>query len=294
MRNHRRDRGSWRTATVMVLSLGLVALGMRMSPDTSGPTFTGYHWSAHASTTYQMRWKIREVDPSVDNTTVVSTIAWDPRVTIQTGAMTSMGTAVTLNIAGASETTSTASGTAPPPTVIGAMSVRATLTPDGAWQRVRWSIPTTAVLPRSILTAMLPLQNLLPLVPSGGWTAGHSRIVSYLASDLEIPEFHVVMKQPASLTERMIPSVGNHHWTVRTMLNLPSDLRVFLLGPVTSSHPNGRYSATMSAHLVTVDNLAGNDGGELQQVVETAQGQLTTANTPSQFTATWSLTAIRS
>jgi len=292
MRSHRLDRRSSRQATIMVLILGIVGLGMRMSPDATGPTFPGYHWPAHTATAYQMRWQIREVDPSIGTTTVASTIGWDPRLTIQTGTLTPMGTAVTINIAAASETTSTSSGTAPPPTPIGAMSVRGTLTPDGKWQNVRWSIPATTTLPRSILTAMLPLRDLLPLVSVDGWTAGHPVAVPYPTNDLEIPEFHIVMRRPKLLRERVMPSVGNHRWTIRTVLSLPRDLPVFVIGPATAGHPNGRYPATLSAHLVTVDDLAGNDGGLLKKAVEKVEGLLTTENTPSRFTADWSLTAI--
>ena len=285
-----------RGATIGLLTLGVAGLGMRPAP--SAPRFPGYHWPTHAQTTYQLTLRVHEVDPGVGTSTSSSTTSWNPRVTIRTGAVNREGVSVTMDIQAAPYTTTAAGAqTSPPPMTLGAMSVQAVLTRLGRWRAVRWSLPAHPALPRQVLTAMLPLQDLLPRVPERGWTAGHAVLVPYSLGSLELPSFHVAAVRaggPVPFAQWVVPSVGNHHWTVRDVLNTPRALSVFLVGPSTASRPNGLYPATLTAKLVTVDDLAGRDGGLLMHALGTAQvTAITPGNRLSRMTARWELTQVK-
>ncbi len=278
---------------VVVSLLAFGGLGAGMASPSSPPTFIGYHWPTHTSAKYQLHWQVEERYPRA-STSTTSTTSWNPDVTIRTGSITREGLSVSMDIEPAQyATTEVGDVTVPPAMTLDAMSVQAVLTSQGSWKDVHWSLPAKAILPRSVLAAMLPLQDFLPLVPAGGWTAGQPTEVSYTASALDIASFHVETKRSVDMEVKITPSVGNVHWTVRSTLTLPSDLPVFLIGPPTSSHPDGLYPATITAHRVTIADLAGRDGGWLIHGKGAWEGTLYTTNTGlADFTESWELTKI--
>jgi len=264
--------------------------------------FLSYHWPANTETQYQLLWRIHQMNPVVGGAIEASTISWDPQVIIRTGTASQEGLPVVMNIQSAQYMTTETGMEESPAITVEAMSVHAVLTPRGHWNVVQWSIPPGNPifprLPRSILTAMFPLQDLLPPIPADGWTAGQTVEVPYPERILVIAFFHTEPQNPVDLRVKLEPTVRDHHWTVHSALSLPRDLPVFLVGPSTPDQPDGRYPATMTAHRVTVTELVGRDEGSLVHGLGMWQGTLRSGpgtNRPSSpFTARWDLIKIGS
>jgi len=259
---------------------------------TGAPTFPGYTWPIHTEACYSLRWSVQEVYPQIG----MSTTSWNPQVMIRTETVQSDGIVVVMDIPAAEYVTAGEGQVTDLPAMrLGPMSVHAVLTPQGYWKDVHWSVPTNPTLPPSVLTAMLPLSDLLPLVPVNGWTADRPMDVYIPASTLEIGGLHIQLRTPQHFAVHIAPSVRDGHWTVRSTLTLPSKLPIFVKGPSTPGQPRGLYPGTITAHRVTQDDLKGRDGGRLIRAEGTWQGTISTANSrQSNFTARWELTQIGS
>jgi len=178
-----------------LLAFGAMDSGMGRSSPPSPPTFLGYHWPIHTETKYQLHWRVQEMHPGVGT----STTSWDPQVIIRTGTIQPEGLAVVMDIqAAAYATTGEGNMTASPAMTLEAMSVLAVLTPQGHWEDVQWSVLTNPMTPRSVLTAMLRLSDLLPSIPVDGWAAGKPTDASFPAATLNIAGLHMEPRTPGA------------------------------------------------------------------------------------------------